>query len=283
MAYMEKKEFKNLFAQANWYGTLKKQVKNAEFRAQFVAFVRTETFLETMKEAAKTKPGRANLAKSFNDDELRGILLKEYTYSSVRWAVGDLYNSSDGRKVFLNMFAPPSLSTPKAISDIIKAMTGTKLSREESIKDWKHYLKPEEELHATKADLDWFKGGLGSDKGLKTLLAEIKRDDGKARMAELLRTQEIRPALDEALTTKEGRARLAQLLNSAAGRGVLGKAMDTPEGINVVGYIWNMPDGKTMMSEKGNGIDPRTTALILYHQVAYNEKQDKLKSIPMRK
>ncbi len=279
---MEKTDFQALFTQADWYGTLTEQVKNADFKNQFVAFIRTKPFLDKMNEIVKTKPGRENLAKAFKDDELRGILLKEYQYYPVRWAVGDLYNSSDGRKVYLDMFAPPSLSTPKAILDIVKAMTGTKLSREEAIRDWKHYNKPEKELHATNADLDRFKAGLGSAAGLKTLLAEIKTDDGKARMAELLRTQEIRPALDEVLKTTEGRAGLAQLLNSGEGRGVLGKAMDHAEGINVVGYIWNMPDGKTMMSEKGNGIGPLTTALILYHQTTYNENKDKLKGTPSR-
>jgi nucleoid-associated protein YejK len=37
-----------------------------------------------------------------------------------------------------------------------------------------------------------------------------------------------------------------------------------------------------MMSEKGNGISIQTTALILYHQVTYNENKDKLKVTPAR-
>jgi hypothetical protein len=276
--------FKDIFTQANWYDSLKAGVKYDDFKNNFVAFIRTEPFLQSMKDAVKTPSGRTNLAKAFKDDELRGILLNEYQYYPVRWAVGDLYNSGDGRKVYFDMFASwENLgSIPKAMLDIVKAMTGTKLPREQALIDWKHYNKPEKELHATSADLDWFKTGLGSAEAAKKLLAEIKSDPGKTRLVALLRTQEIRPALDEVLATKEGRAGLAQLLNSGAGRGVLDEAMKSAEGINVVGYIWNMPDGKTMMSEKGNGISLLTTAVILRHQLMYNENQDKLKSTPAR-
>ncbi|MDD5339849.1 MAG: hypothetical protein PHV13_01225 [Candidatus ainarchaeum sp.] len=283
-AQIKKTDFQALFTQANWYGTLKEGVKNTGFKDQFVAFIRTDPFLQSMKAAVKTPSGRANLAKAFKDDELRGILLKEYQYYPVRWAVGDLYNSGDGRKVYFDMFASwENLgSIPKALLDIVNAMTGTKLPRDQALIDWKHYNKVEKELHAAKADIDWFKTGLGSDAETKKLLDGIKTGPGKTRLVALLRTQEIRPALDDVLTTKAGRAGLAQLLNSGAGRGVLGEAMDSAEGINVVGYIWNMPDGKTMMSEKGNGIGLLTTAVILRHQLTYNENQDKLKGTPAR-
>jgi hypothetical protein len=276
--------FKELFTQPNWYDSLKVGMKDNGFKNQFIAFIRTDQFLQSMREAVKTPAGRTELAKAFKDDELRGALLKEYQYYPVRWAVGDLYNSSDGRKVYFDMFASwENLgSIPKALMDIVKAMTGTKLPRDQALIDWNHYLKPEQQLHATKADLDWFKAGLSSADAVKKLLGEIKSDPGKTRMVALLRTQEIRPALDQVLETKEGRAGLAQLLNSGEGRGVLDQAMVHAEGINVVGYIWNMPGGKTMMSEKGNGISLLTTALILRHQLTYNENQDKIKSTPAR-
>jgi len=276
-------DFGTLFTQKNWFFALKKVVETSELKQQFVAFVRSDAFMVSMKTAVKTEDGRKNIVLALKDDKIRSAMLDNFKYSSVRWAIGDLYNSPEGQKVMIELLRP---SGAKAVLDIIKAMTGTKLSMEETRKDFEHYKKKEDEnIHARPERLQWLAEGLSSDAKAKEFMKVLMADEGKGRMIALLRTQDVRQAIDNMISTKDGRRRLAEMLKSKPGLEILDSVMKTPEGVNVVGYLWNMPNGKELLKE--NMMNPsgiKTMYKLFSFQERYNkmEKQmeEKLKGVP---
>jgi hypothetical protein len=276
-------DFGTLFLQKNWFFALKKVVETPELRQQFVTFLRSDAFITAMKQAAKTDDGRKNIVLALKDDKIRGVMLDNFKYSPVRWAIGDLYNSPEGQKVMKELIRP---SGAQAVLDIVKAMTGTKLSMDETRKDFEHYKKKEDEnIHARPERLQWLAEGLSSDAKAKEFMKELETDAGKGKMIALLRTREVRQAIDNMISTKDGRRRLAEMLKSKAGYEILDTAMRSPEGVNIVGYLWNMPNGKELLKE--NMMNPsgiKTMYKLFSFQERYNklEKQmeEKLKGVP---
>jgi len=272
-------DFKQLFTEKDWFSKLKKLVENPETRKQFVSFVRSEAFIGAMKQAVMTEDGRKSIVSALKDATVRTAMLSNFDSYTVRWAIGDLYNSPDGQKVMKELIRP---SGAKAVLDIVKAMTGTKLSIDEIRKDFGHYKKKEDEgIHARPERLQWLREGLSSDAKAKDFMRELETDEGKGKMVALLRSQEIRGAMDDMMSTKDGRRRLAEMLKSKAGLEILESAMRTPEGVNVVGYLWNMPNGKELLKE--NMINPsgiRALYKIFGYQGRFNEMEEKLKKVP---
>ena len=298
---VKKMDFKEAFKKKNWYVELKRLIfpkgkLDKDQLKQFVKFVRTDAFLKVMKEAAKTEDGRENLVKALKDDSLRKILLMNFDSHTVRWAIGDLFNSPDGQEVMKMLFVNkkevwgkeityPDLGAAKIVKDIVNAMTTTELKETEIIKDFNHYKKKEKMLHASEEDLKKLEKALSSDKEMNKLLKDVSTKEGREWIIALLRTQEVRSFLNnDVLGDEDKRGRLAKLLKSEAGYGVLDELMNTAEGINVVGFLWNMPNGKKMLKENmTDAAGLKTIYLILNKQTSYNETKEKLKKTPKKK
>jgi len=249
---IQKIDFNKVFFQADWCPRLRELVKDPNKLAQFVSFVRSDAFIGAMQRTAKSSEGRKNIVEALKDETLRGILLSNFDSYTVRWAIGDLFNSIQGQLIMVDLVFrqfPPSRGSINAVTDIVKAMATTKLSKEEILRDYEHFKKKENEnLHASAQDLKWLRDGFSSNAKMARFLMEIYWGKGRRRLIQLLRTQEVRPALNEMLGTAAGRSRMATLIRSDIGLSILEELMKTPEGVNVVGYLWNF-NGKTMLFE----------------------------------
>lgn len=273
---IEKRDFTKLFEGKDWYGKLKRLTPDPEEKKQFVAFVRSDNFLESMKKASKTEEGRENIVKALKDDEIRKILLSNFDSYTVRWAIGDLFNSPEGQQIMKMVAWPLSIAGGKVVKDVVTAMTTTKLSEEEVMKDFNHYKKKEQEFHATQEDLEWFKKFISK--------AKFDSVEDMTKLFTILRTQEIREKLNEILKTENGKKQIADMLKSENGRVVLELLMKTPEGMNVVGYMWNMKNGKDMLKENMLDVEGlKTIYTILKCQMSYTDTEQKLKTTPQKK
>jgi hypothetical protein len=242
-----------------------------------------------MKDTAKTPEGQMNIVLALRDDKLRRILLGNFDSHTVRWAIGDLFNSPAAEPIMKNL-APEIFvgfvtgkDTPgkKVILEMIATMAFTDLKMEERMKDFNHYKKKEDEnIHVNEEDMRLFRTSFSSEEKVEKFLEYISTPEGMTKIIPLLRTQKIRPELDLIMEKEEGRKMVAKMLMSDEGMAVLEEIMKTPEGVNLVGYLWNMPNGKKMIKENMlnfGGI--KTLYKIMGFQQKFNAEEERVKKM----
>jgi hypothetical protein len=275
--------FEQLFAGRDWASSLRGHISSPDGLKQFEAFVRSKAFMDAMRLASLTPEGRKNIVAALQDKDLRGAMLKNFDSHTVRWAIGDLFNSPQGKLIMGELLFSkglPSFSSLAAVRDIVRAMVTTKLEKKEIMRDFNHFKIPEQTIKAKPEDTAWFKKAMSSDANTKSFLSEIRSGEGIVRMMNFLRTQKAREVFDDVLSTPEGRKRVARLLTSLQGQVILKMAMKTPEGMNMVGFLWNMQNGKDMI--KGQMLNPaglRTIHLIIGFQQEFNQEQQRRQNI----
>jgi hypothetical protein len=245
-------DFRQLFTSPDWASTLRAHISTPEGMRQFNAFVRSDAFMEAMRNASLTPEGQRNIVAALQEESTRGALLRNFDSYRVRWAIGDLFNSPQGRQIMNQLLFSdglPSLSSLAAVRDIVRTMVTTTLPESEIIRDFNHFRIPEQTIHATDGDLRWFRDAISTDARTESFLRELGTGQGISRVVNLLRTQEARGLFNDIMRTRGGRQRIARLLGSLEGLVALRVAMKTPEGMNMVGFLWNMPNGKQMIRD----------------------------------
>ncbi len=266
---VRKTDFEKLFTQAGWCPQLKELIKDRNQLAQFVSFMRSEAFIEAMLKTSQTPEGRKNIVEALQDKELRRTMLRNFDSYTVRWAMGDLFNSPAGNLIMEDILfrIPPDI---RPVFEILGTMITTEVPDKEAMGDFNRYkFKENEDLHARREDLKWLEDKFSSDPNVNMFLLEMgeatgqwklfppliletkeARDAFRGRVSNLLRTQEVRQTLNKIMRTEKGRERIAKALKNEAAFSVLKEAMRTPEGINLLGFLFNMSNGKKMLREQ---------------------------------